>query len=45
MYIEINGISYPNINATAILDPAYENGTLKTKTTTDSIDAVTGAVN
>ncbi len=40
-YFEINGVGYPNINATAILDTAYGNGTLLAETTDDSIVAIT----
>jgi hypothetical protein len=40
-YFEINGVGYPNIKATAILDTANGNGTLRAETTSDSIAAVT----
>ena len=40
-YFEINGVGYPNIKATAILDTANGNGTLRAETTIDSIAAIT----
>ena len=42
-YIEINGISYPNIKAEAIIDIGNSNGTLRAETTEDSIASITTA--
>jgi hypothetical protein len=44
-YIEINGISYPNIKAEAILGVANGNGTLRAETTDDSIATVVSTAN
>ncbi|MDQ2686141.1 MAG: hypothetical protein M3Y25_09915, partial [Thermoproteota archaeon] len=44
-YIEINGISYPNIKAEAILNVANGNGTLRAETTDDSIATVVATSN
>ena len=44
-YIEINGISYPNIKAIAVLDTASKNGNLLAETTSDSIAVVTPGAN
>jgi hypothetical protein len=40
-YIEINGVNYPNIKATAIVDIENNNGTLRSETTEDSVASIT----
>lgn len=40
-YIELNGINYPNIKATAIVDNENSNGMLRAETTEDSIASTT----
>lgn len=44
-YMEINGISYPNIKTMTVLDTEYGNGSLLAETTTDSIAVVTPGAN